>query len=259
MVEDVQKTVKSADRVLTLFELLGRWGREMSHTELAEALGIPKSSLTQLLKNLVARGWLSFSPATKGYALGPAIAALARRSMQVRDLAELAQPVLAELTAATGESSALNTLSGDVSKVVATVLGPHRLVSHMRLGDTAPLYATSGGKALLAHLPPELLEEYLGRVAFEPATPATLRSVRALRKQLAEVRRNGVAYSLEEWTPGIVGMACPVLTRAGAAIGAINIAMPRVRYEPASEAAAKAALERAARELGGRLEGDAGP
>lgn len=256
MAEDAQKTVKSADRVLTLFELLGRWGREMSHTELADALGIPKSSLTQLLKNLVVRGWLSFSPASKGYSLGPAVAALARRSMQVRDLAELAQPVLVELTAATGESSALNTLSGDVSKVVATVLGPHRLVSHMRLGDTAPLYATSGGKALLAFLPPPMLEEYLGRVAFEPATPATLSSVPALREQLAEVRRRGTACSLEEWTPGIVGLARPVLDRAGAAVGAVNVAVPRVRYDAAKEAAVTGALARAADELGARLEGD---
>jgi hypothetical protein len=62
--------VKSADRVLDLFELLGRWGAEMSHTDLVEALQIPKSSLTQLLRNLVSRGYIEFSPSTKGYRLG---------------------------------------------------------------------------------------------------------------------------------------------------------------------------------------------
>src|SRR5664280_1390245 len=103
-------TVKSADRVLTLFELLGTWGHEMSHTEIAEALEIPKSSLTQLLKNMVGRGWLSYSPGSKGYTLGTAFTRLARRTGQTSDLVSLAGPVLAELTARTSESSALNVL-----------------------------------------------------------------------------------------------------------------------------------------------------
>ena len=55
-------SVKSADRVLDLLELLTRRGKAMSHTELSLALGIPKSSLTQLLRNLTDRGYLLFSP-----------------------------------------------------------------------------------------------------------------------------------------------------------------------------------------------------
>lgn len=254
--EDDPRTVKSADRVLTLLETLGRWGREMSHSEIAEALGIPKSSLTKLLGNLVAREWLHFSPGTKGYALGPAVAALARGARQRMDLATLAQPILLELTGAVGESSALNTLKGDGSEVVATVLGPHRLVSHMRLGDAAPLYATSGGKVLLAFLPEEMLREYLARVTFHPATPATLRSVAALRKQLAEARRTRAAYSFEEWTPGIVGLARPVVTRSGSVPAAVNVAVPRVRYDTAKERAILDALARAAAELASRLDGE---
>ena len=65
--------VKSADRVLDVIELLARWGREMSHTEIADTLEIPKSSLTKLLKNLTARGFVEFVPLTKGYRLGEAL------------------------------------------------------------------------------------------------------------------------------------------------------------------------------------------
>jgi DNA-binding IscR family transcriptional regulator len=77
-------TVKSADRVLTLFELLGRWGREMSHAEIADVMGIPKSSLSQLLKNLVGRGWLAYSPGAKGYVLGQALIDIARGAAQTQ-------------------------------------------------------------------------------------------------------------------------------------------------------------------------------
>ena len=116
----------------------GDLGREMSHTEIAEALGIPKSSLTQLLRNMVSRDWLAYSPSSKGYTLGSAFGRLARRAGRAADLASVAGPVLAELTARTAESSALNVLKGDMAEVAATVLGPQRLVSHMRLGDLAP-------------------------------------------------------------------------------------------------------------------------
>lgn len=229
-----------------LFELLGTWGREMSHTDIAEALEIPKSSLTQLLKNLVGRSWLSYSPASKRYSLGSAFTRLARRAGRTADLVEVAGPVLAELTARTLESSALNVLKGDMAEVAATVLGPQRLVSHMRLGDVAPLYATSGAKIILAYLPAEMQEEYLRRVEFEPATPATLRSSRTLRSQLREIREEGVAYSYDEWTPGITGMARPVLAPSGDVLASVNVAVPSVRFGDAVRAQVSDALQRAA-------------
>ncbi len=224
-------TVKSADRVLLVFELLSSWDREMSHTEIAEALEIPKSSLTQLLKNLVARKWLVYEPGNKTYALGPAFTRLAKRAGMDRDLVAVSQPILAELTARTSESSALNLLKGDVVEVACAVMGPQRLVSQLRSGDVAPLYATSGAKAILAYLPVATRDDYLQRVSFEARTPRTIRTVRALRKDLAAIAERGVAYSHEEWTPGIIGIAKPLLDEAGRPLGAVNLAVPAVRYD----------------------------
>ena len=259
MATDELRTVKSADRVLDLFELFGEWDREMSHSEIAAALNIPKSSLTQLLRNLVARRWLAYSSITKGYSLGAALAALARRASRTQDLVELSGPVLADLTSAVGESSALNTLKGDLTEVVATVLGPHRLVSHMRLGDVAPLYATSGGKVILAFQRDEMVDGYLARVTFEAATPATIRDARTLRRQIATIRRESLAYSREEWTPGIVGMARPIRMADGTAIGAVNVAMPRIRYDAAKDAVVAGALARVVSDLSRRLGGNGTP
>lgn len=250
---DERATVKSADRVLTLLELLGRWDREMSHTEIADAMGIPKSSLTQLLRNLVSREYLSYSPATKGYRLGKAIRRLADRNSQSYDLVEIVQPLLEEITAATSESSALNILSGDEAKVVAAVNSPMRLLSHMRLGDLAPLYATSGGKVILAFLPQDMQEEYLKRAVLTPVTHKTIRSVADLRAQLQTIRREKLAYSFEEFTEGIIGMASPILDDHGAVLGSINVAMPAVRYSSAARDRTAAMLERAAETVSRQL------
>lgn len=250
--------VKSATRVLDLFEYLGRWDAERTHTEIAAELAIPKSSLTQLLKTLVKRGYLEYVPASKGYALGPAIAELARRTNDGRDLTQIAQPVLAWITAETKESCALNFVKGDQSEVVACVMSPRRLRYHMGLGDTAPLYATSGGKALLAFLPPEMLREYLDRVAFEQITPNTITSVPALERELEQVHERGVAFVVEEFTPGIAGVARPILSVSGYPLASINIAVPVARFDAALRDFCVATLGRAVETVTHRLRRNAG-
>jgi DNA-binding IclR family transcriptional regulator len=248
-VQQSTPAVKSADRVLDVFELLGRWDDEMSHTDIAAALSIPKSSLTLLLRNLVGRGYIEYSSGNHGYRLGRAFAHLARQTCRGFDLATCAQPILKNLTAKLGESSALNRLKGQQVEVVATVLSPQRLVSHMWLGDLAPLYATSGGKAILANLSEELQREYLSSVRLKRITAKTIASVSILRRQLEAVRRTGLAYSYEEFTPGIVGVATVVTATAGHPIGAINIAAPAVRANPKMIDLAGRTLQRAAQEM----------
>lgn len=223
-------SVKSATRVLDLFELLGRWDAERTHTEMAEELDIPKSSLTQLLKTLSSRGYLHYNSETKSYSLGPAILTLAKKTSAAGDLVAASGPVLAWVSDATRETSALNFLKGDKSEVVAAVVGQHRLLYTMRIGDSAPLYATSGGKALLAFLPRDMRNEYLERVTLRPITPFTITSKDRLLSELEEIRETRLAFVAGEFTPGTVGMARPLLSAAGYPLAALNVVMPETRY-----------------------------
>lgn len=225
--------VKSAMRVLTLLELLGGDGREMQHAEIAAALDIPKSSLTQLLKTLTGQGWLSYASPSKGYSLGPKTLSLVSRQIQEADLVGAAEPVIAALAVATGETAALNLRKGDDHEVATTRLSEHRLLSVMRAGDRAPLYATSGGKAILAAWPIDQLDAYLARVSLQPITPATHRSTTALKDELAQVREQGWAISREEYTPGVIGLARPLLTSGARGMAAVSVAMPATRFSEA--------------------------
>jgi DNA-binding IclR family transcriptional regulator len=246
---DEAGTVKSAERTLDLFELLANWGREMSHAEIAEALNIPKSSLTKLLKNLSTRDYIRFVPETKGYRLGDALLKLAQKSNQLRSLVACAEPVLADITQQTGESCALNQLKGDQVEVVAAVTSQQRLVSHLRLGDLAPLYAVSGGKAILAFLPDVMREEYLRALSFERFTPTTITTKKALNAELAEVHNTGIAFSMEEYTPGIVGVGVPILSTSGFPLGSLNLAIPSVRYSDEVRDRATVVLKAAAERI----------
>jgi DNA-binding IclR family transcriptional regulator len=225
------RTVKSADRVLTLFELLGNGNREMSHSDIANFLRIPKSSLTQLLKNLVHRGWLSYDAVGKSYALGDAIERIARASKRVPNLIDIAGPILANLTATTNETSAINVLRGDEAETLATVLGGETLLTVLRAGQRAPLYTTSYGKVMLAHMPQDALEDYLARVKLAPLTPRTIQSQEELRLQIEAIKRDGFGYSFEEHVRGVVGVARAVFGPDRCFAAALNVAAAAVRFD----------------------------
>src|SRR5690606_22838446 len=116
--------------------------------------------------------------------------------------------------------------------------------------------AILSGKAILAFMAEDDRAAYLARVRFVAITPKTLSSVTMLRKELLAVRKTGMAFSREEFTPGIVGMAMPLLDESGAVLGAINVAMPAVRFNARYQKQIAAHLEAAVKAMRKQLRTD---
>jgi DNA-binding IclR family transcriptional regulator len=239
-------SVKSADRVLDLLELLAGTGRAMSHAELSRRTEIPKGSLTPLLRNLVARGYVELAEGTQEYRLGERAYELARRGAHHRDLVKLSQPWLDRLVQVTGESAVLSVLRNDMAERIAAAATQRAVLYTTHVGVMSPLYASSGGKILLAWLSPGEREAYLRKVSLRPRTEKTIRSVNVLRRQLQVVRHEGVAWSWGEFTAGLVGVSVPVLDVHGRVIAALSIALPESRYDDERKPVLLAALRSAA-------------
>lgn len=235
-------SVKSADRVFDLLELLAGTGRAMSHAELSRRTAIPKGSLTALLRNLVARGYVEYLQRTQDYRLGERAYELARRGAHHRDLVRLGQPWLDDLVRVTGESAVLTVLRDDMAERIAAAETRRAVLYTTHVGVLSPLYTTSGGKILLAWLPPAEREAYLRKVSLRPRTEKTIRSVTLLRRQLGVIRDEGVAWSWGEFTAGLVGVSVPVLDVHGRAIAALGITLPESRFDESREKALLQAL-----------------
>lgn len=235
-------SVKSADRVFDLLELLAGTGRAMSHAELSRRTAIPKGSLTALLRNLVARGYVDYLERTQDYRLGERAYELARRGAHHRDLVRLGQPWLDGLVRLTGESAVLMVLRDDMAERIAAAETRRAVLYTTHVGVLSSLYTTSGGKILLAWLPPAEREAYLRKVSLRPRTEKTIRSVSVLRRQLAVIRDAGVAWSWGEFTAGLVGVSVPVLDVHGRAIAALGITLPESRFDESREQALLQAL-----------------
>jgi IclR family transcriptional regulator, acetate operon repressor len=247
--------VKSLDRGLDILEYVAGCSEPPSFSQLLANLGIPRSSLFHLLTNLLARDFLERDPKTERYRLGAAIARLARK-VRKPSLGDRLTPFLQQLSAGVGETCGFYVRTADSAEVVASAISTQALSYTMKVGMDAPLYAVSAGKIMLAQLPAEELSQFLAQVRFAPVTPHTVRAKNRLKKEIAEVKMTGFAYSREEFTLGITAIATAVQTERNF-YGAINLAVPTARFTPARDNEFREALRRTAQAIAKEIGSDA--
>ena len=233
--------VKSAMRTLDILELLVRQRMPMAAHEIAAALAIPVSSLAYLLATLVDRGYVE--RLGRRYAPGEALARL-NPSAGEPSLAERVAPLVRSLRIQLNETAGFFVRHGYEMEAVASETGVHALRYTVDVGARAPLHSFAAGKAILATLPDAELDEYLDEVPRIAFTPHTIVGAEALRAEIAQIRRTGIAHTREEDTPGIIGIGRAAIVD-GAALGAFSVAIPMARFDAAVDARVVKALGQA--------------
>ena len=239
--------VKSLDRGLDILEYVAGARRPPSFSHLLADLRIPRSSLFHLLNNLQKREFIARDPDADGYRLGRTLGKLAKAAPQP-SLGDKVLPYVQQLSAELNETCGFYVRVGDAVEVIASAISTQALTYTMKVGARAPLYAVSAGKLALAELQPSALREYLGRLVLTAATPQTILSKRRLTQEIQAVKASGFAYSHEEFTPGITAIATAV-RRDGTFLGALNVAVPSVRFTPDRDAQFREALRVSAHTL----------
>ncbi|WP_321812261.1 MULTISPECIES: IclR family transcriptional regulator [unclassified Burkholderia] len=237
--------VKSAARFADILEFVADSASPPTFADIATGLGVPKSSLFNLLGTLTERGYLQQNGARGGYQLGPMISKLAGKQSRPASHALVVQPILKELAMQLNETCGYYELLGDEAEVMRTESSSQALAYILREGDRAPLYCVSAGKALMAQWSTEELKAYLQRTTLRRYTETTLTTSAALTREMKKIREAGLAYSMQEYSTGIVGMA--IVVHAGKqVIGALNVAMPAARYNSEMDLRVRHALAQAA-------------
>jgi DNA-binding IclR family transcriptional regulator len=89
-----------------------------------------------------------------------------------------------------------------------------------------PAQCTALGKIMLANLAPEHLERFIARAEFKAYTQNSIDTAEQLRREIAEVRRTGMAIDDGEFDPEQRCEAIAVRDFSGGVIGAIGISGP---------------------------------
>jgi IclR family acetate operon transcriptional repressor len=232
--------VKSLDRGLDILEYIAAARHSPTFSQILNDLEIPRSSLFHLLSNLQVRGFLERGPTSDGYRLGPNLARLAKAAPRP-SLGATVLPFLKQLSSELNETCGFYVRVQDAVEVIASAISTQALSYTMKVGARAPLYAVSTGKIVLAQFEPDVLKDYLARVELSPITARTIRSKSRLLQEIRSVRASKFAYSHDEFTCGITAVATGVHSQ-DRFIGAVNVAVPTVRFTADRSASFRDAL-----------------
>lgn len=198
--------------------------RPRTINELAAALDVHPTTALRLVQTLVKSHYLRLESGT--YHLGPRLAELGAVVLAGLDLRSIAAPVLARLSALTGETVHLAERVGPTVIYVDKVESIHPLRMYSQIGRSAPLHCTGVGKAILAGSPDLLEAVRNGKVELPRFTDRTLTTVDDLLADAAATRERGYSEDDEEHEATINCIAAPIRGARGTVIGAVSIAAP---------------------------------
>jgi IclR family transcriptional regulator, acetate operon repressor len=236
-------SVQSVDRALSLLEALARAGNPVGVGELAERTGLPQGTTHRLLQGLHRRGYVR-RDASRKYSVGTA--ALRLGDAAQRSLARSAQPFLAQLVEASGETANLAVLEGDDVVYLAQVPSPHTLRMFADVGRHVPPHTTAVGKVLLAAMPRERAVALLRRTGLPRRTEATITDLDDLGRVLDAVQANGWAADDEEQEAGIRCVAVPVFS-GEQVVAAVSLSGPAERFGGGRDPELVATMQRVSR------------
>lgn len=209
--------VDQATRIL--FLLANVVGGEASLTQLSRDAGISKSKGLAILNTLRGSGLVTRNDRTKSYRLGPNLLLLSRALLNHTDLAQEAGPYLEELAAVSGCTMLLTVMSGESVFVVARRHAPGGAHVAVNVGNRYPILWGAHGRAILAAMSPEEVEERLSQnsILLAGETGNENIDVEALRAEIEEARRVGYGQSLGATWSGFNAVAA--VLRASASPG----------------------------------------
>lgn len=196
---------------------------EAGPTGVAEALGMNKSTAFRLLSALAQIGLLDNDPERGTYRLGLRLLELGHKVQDRLDLRRIALPHLRELAQKTGLTTFVCVRRGQDVVCLDRVAAGQVDVLELQPGGRLPLHVGGAGKAILASLPDEEVEEYLATADLVALTERSIVDPASLREELRRTRARGYSESWEDVTVGIAALGAAVTDVRGEVAGAISV------------------------------------
>jgi len=217
-----QPMTRAPLRVMDVIATLARHQEGQSLADLSAELGLPKSSVYSLLKSLDSGGFVESSKGN--HKLGPEMFALAAVIMRGSPFPANLHGPLAKFHENCGETVMLAVPRDGWSELiyVDVIESDNWLRFKVAVGARRPLYCTAAGLTLLAFAPAAACDRYLAQGEREPFTPNTLTTRLSLSRELATIRKRGVAISSGSHA-NVVGIGAPVFDAAGALCAATSL------------------------------------
>lgn len=246
----------AAEGALRILSHLSTQRGPIPASALAMALGLPRSTVYQLLAVLAEQGFVVHLPEERRYGLGVSAFELSTGFSRQQPLSHLGRPLIAQLVDRLGESAHLAVLHGRDVVYLAEERAPRRPSLVTDVGVRLPSHLTASGRALLAALPAAQLRAlYPNAQAFTSRNGTGPRTSAELRRLLEQARANGYASEDGEVTDGLASVAVVVHDHAGWPAAAIAVTFPSENVPHAEWPALAERIAGTAAELSRRIRG----
>lgn len=232
------------------FQLLGRLAENrdgLSLTELAEQIGLHKSTVHRLVMVLESNRAVERDADTGKWCLGARLSQLGMSALSRTDLYSASMDQLRNLVDKTGETAHLGVIRDGEVVSLCHVESTQSVRTPITVGARTPVHCTSLGKAMLAFWPPAELEAFLRGRIFKPRTRRTITGCQRLKQDLRAIRTRGYSIDDEEFEEGLRCVGAPVRDASGSVVAAISVAGPTYRVTESRVAAVGSAVSQAAR------------
>jgi IclR family transcriptional regulator, pca regulon regulatory protein len=220
---DERLFLQSVSRAIDVLEAYAADPRPKSLGEIAAAAGINKSAAQRIGQTLLSRGYIERAGDGR-LALGRRLLDRSFDYLRSNSLIERATPVLMDLRRIAGERVDLSLFDDTTTLYVIRLQSKRETFYATLTGRRIPTFLSSGGRACLARLPDDMVEDILARSDRRHFTPKTLTDVDKIWGKIREARRDGYAYTSEEALIGEVVLAVAVVGKDGRPLGAVHIA-----------------------------------
>jgi IclR family KDG regulon transcriptional repressor len=221
-------TLQSVENGLRLVKLLAMDSPVLGTTEIAQTLGLNKSTTSRLLTDLISEGFIE----KKGrkYTLGLAVLSLSGVIVSNLEIHREALETLKSLVNIVDETVHLCVLEGSSVTYIHKIdcKQPVRLLSH--IGKKNPASCTSSGKVMLAYESPKVLDKVI-EDGLPHMGPNSITEQDQFRKEIRHVKSLGYAVCIDEMHEDVISVAAPVFNYSNAIVAAVSIAGPRQRME----------------------------
>lgn len=239
--------MSSLENALKIMLLLNRNRPVLRVGEVCREIGIPKSSVSRLLKTLSDYGMVERENGDTGYVAGPRSLMLADLYSSQHTLLDLVEVSLSRLTEEFGFAGYVSVLSGADIVIIRVQHGSYPLRLVQELGQPMPAYRTSVGQALMAYLD----DDEVCRRARETADDASTDA--AILEKIGDVRRYGAAWTESAVIPGIAALAVAVRDpKKDEALG-FSISYPTSAVDPNMRTRMFSRIREEAHSIGTRL------
>ncbi|WP_170760904.1 IclR family transcriptional regulator [Ruegeria lacuscaerulensis] len=240
-------------RLLLILEEVARRGVAVKPADLIETLGLAKPTVHRLLQTAEAEGFLQRDLDGRSYGPGRRLRLLSVNTMSSEHLRTARLAILRGVADEIGETCniAIPDREGMIYLDRVETKWPLRI--QLPIGSQVPFHCTASGKMYLSTLRRNTLNGFLSARELNENTKKTIINPEALSAEIIRIARNGYSTDDEEFMPGMVAIAVPVLDGHDRLVATLSVHAPTQRYDLESLTQFLSLLQVGARKLSGLL------